>query len=203
VRLIPRDEGFFDLFDRLAACVVRAGGLLHELFHEPNRLDDLVVRIKGVEHDADELTHEIMLRIDRSFVTPLDREDIYLLATRLDTVCDLIDGTARRARMFHLTDRREPAKQLSALLERSTTHLRDAVKGIKDPKLVFQRTRDVKQVEEEGDAVYAEAVGALFHGTPDPLTVIKWKELYDNLEHALDECEDVMNVLESISLKHS
>src|SRR5689334_18433981 len=93
-----------------------SAALLHNLFSEPTRLTEYANKIKDLEHEADEITHEIMLRLDRSFVTPLDREDIHALATNLDNVVDLIDGTARRATMFHITDRREPAKALSAIL---------------------------------------------------------------------------------------
>jgi predicted phosphate transport protein (TIGR00153 family) len=203
VRLIPKDEGFFELFDGLADRMTRSSELLLALFSEPDRLDQYAREIKELEHQADDITHEIMMRIDRSFVTPLDREDIHMLATRLDNVVDLMDGTARRAQMFHLADRREPAKDLTKVLVEATKAIALAVKSIKDSQKVQLVGRDVKRLEEEGDAVYSAAVGALFEGTPNALDVIKWKELYDNLEHAIDECEDVLNVLESISLKNS
>jgi predicted phosphate transport protein (TIGR00153 family) len=203
VRLIPKDDGFFELFDSLAVKMTKSSALLDELFNEPNRLHHFAAEIKKIEHEADDITHEIMNRIDRSFVTPLDREDIHLLATRLDTVVDLMDGTARRATMFHLADRREPAKQLTNVLMRATHLIARAVKELKNPSVVATIGREIKLLEEEGDALYSAAVGALFEGTPDALDVIKWKELYDNIEHAIDECEDVLNVLESISLKNS
>lgn len=203
MRLIPKDEGFFDLFDGLAERMTKSASLLNDLFAEPTRLEYFVGLIKELEHEADEITHEIMLRLDRSFVTPLDREDIHALATQLDTVVDLMDGTARRAQMFHVADRREPAKALTALLMKATGAIKDAVHSVREPKEVARLAREIKQYEEEGDAVYMEAVGALFRNATDALEVIKWKELYDNLEHALDECEDVLNVLESISIKNS
>ncbi len=203
MRLIPKDEGFFELFDGLADRITRSSELLLTLFSEPDRLDQCAREIKELEHEADDITHEVMMRIDRSFVTPIDREDIHLLATSLDNVVDLMDGTARRAQMFHLVDRREPAKELTKVLVEATKAIAQGVKFIKDSQKVQLVGRDVKRLEEQGDAVYAAAVGALFEGTPDALDVIKWKELYDNLEHAIDECEDVLNVLESISLKNS
>ena len=167
-------------------------------------MDFYATQIKLIEREADNITHDVMNRIDRSFVTPLDREDIHGLTTALDTVVDLIDGTARRALMFNVTDRRDPAKALSALIMRAAECIVSAVKQLKDPKAVAQAARDMKVIEEEGDAVYSDAVGALFRQpNADALDVLKWKELYDNLEHALDECEDVLNVLESISLKNS
>jgi len=203
VRLIPKDEGFFELFDAIGAKIAKSAAVLDQLFSEPNRMDFYATQIKLIEREADEITHEVMNRIDRSFVTPLDREDIHLLATSLDTVVDLIDGTARRALMFNVTDRREPAKALSALILRAAERIAQAVKQVRDAKAVAVAARDIKVIEEEGDAIYSDAVGALFRQPgADPLEVLKWKELYDNLEHALDECEDVMNVLESISLKN-
>jgi len=202
VRLIPRDEGFFVLFESLATRMTRSASLLNALFTEPTRLEQFAGQIKELEHQADETTHEIMMRIDRSFVTPLDREDIHLLATRLDNVVDLMDGTARRAQMFHLSDRREPAKELTQVLMRATEMIASAVKSLKDPHEVQRIGRAMKLLEEEGDAIYSSAVGALFDGTPNALDVIKWKELYDNIEHAIDECEDVLNVLESVAIKN-
>ena len=202
MRLIPKDEGFFDLFDRLATRIVKSTEVLDELFNDPGQIDRYAAQIKELEHQADEVTHEIMNRLDRSFVTPLDREDIHELANTLDNVVDLIDGTARRAKMFHLADRREPAKQLTTILKRAAILIEAAVKQLKDPAKIADIGRDMKVLEEEGDALYSIAVGALFQGTPDALEVIKWKELYDGLEHAIDECEDVLNVLESVSLKN-
>ncbi|MDQ8164363.1 MAG: DUF47 family protein [Gemmatimonadota bacterium] len=203
MRLIPKDEGFFDLFDGLAERMTRSASILHELFAEPTRLDHFAAQIKELEHEADEITHEVMLRLDRSFVTPLDREDIHALATELDDVVDLIDGTARQAQMFHLADRKDAAKELTALILQATLAIKEAVIKVRQPKEVARIGRDIKKIEQQGDAVYTAAVAALFEGSPNPLEVIKWKGLYDNLEHALDEAEDVLNVLESISIKNS
>jgi uncharacterized protein len=203
VRLIPRDEKFFDLFNELALRLTRCARLLNELFTEPNRLDELGAAIKAIEHEADQLTYQVIARIDTSFVTPLDREDIYMLASRLDDVIDLLDGTARRVTMFRITEVREPAKRLSNVLTRAAEAIENAVREMKKPKVVAQHSRAIKVLEEEGDAIYAEAVAGLFDGTPNPIEVIKWKELYDTLEGAIDQCEDVANVLESISIKNS
>jgi uncharacterized protein len=203
VRLIPRDERFFDMFAELAQRITTSVKLLHEMFSHPDRLAEYESKIKDVEHEADDLVHQVNKRIDTSFVTPLDREDIHLLATRLDNVVDLIDGTARRARMFRITETREAALALTDVLVRAGQLIEGAVRDVKNPQAVTQYGRKIKALEEEGDAIYHEAVGALFDGTPNALDVIKWKELYDKLEEAMDECEDVSNVLESISLKNS
>ena len=203
MRFLPKDEGFFVLFDQLSSRLRTSAAILRELFAEPHRLEELAAKIKAEEHAADALTYDIMQRIDRSFVTPLDREDIHLLASRLDNVVDLIDGTARRVQMFQVTDRREQALELIDVLVECAEVIAVGVKDIRTPAAVHKSARKVKELEEKADALYAKAIAALFSGAPDPLTVIKWKEIYDNLEHAVDECEDVANVLESISLKNS
>jgi len=203
MRIIPRDEAFFDLFAQLSKRVATAARLLRDLFADPAHLEQHVAAIKAVEHEADEITHGIILRIDKSFVTPIDREDIHLLASELDNVVDLIDGTARRAQMFHIREAKPSARPLCDVLVRAVDHLEAAVAHMKDSRIVVARGRDVKLREEEGDAIYHQAVGELFAGTPNPLDVIKWKELFDTVERALDQCEDVANVLESIALKHS
>ncbi|HET8726258.1 MAG TPA: DUF47 family protein [Alphaproteobacteria bacterium] len=202
-RLIPRDKEFFTLFDQLATHLLNASRLLRELFDNPERLDQQIRAIKEVEHRADQLTHEISTRIDHSFVTPIDREDIHALSTRLDDVIDLLDGTARRAETFHLGEVRAPARQLCALLTEATEHLQRGVSGIKRPREVSAVAVEVKRIEEEGDAVYHKAVGDLFMGNPNPLDVIKWKEIYDRLEQAIDSCMAVVHALQSISLKNA
>jgi len=203
MRLIPRDEAFFDMFAELAKRLSSASRLLKELLAEPGNLEQTVAKIKAVEHEADEITHSLILRIDKSFVTPIDREDIHLLAGEMDDVVDLIDGTARRAQMFHIRESRASATALADVLIRATDHIEAAVAHMKDSRIVVARGRDIKLREEEGDQLYHQAVGELFAGHPDALEVIKWKELYDTIERALDQCEDVANVLESIALKHS
>jgi hypothetical protein len=203
VRLIPRDERFFDLFAEIAKRLTSSARLLSQLFAEPHRLDHYVAAIKVVEHEADNITHEVNAKLDTSFVTPLDREDIHTLATRLDNVVDLIDGTARRVAMFHVTEVREPARRLSDVLVRATECIGASVASMKVRKVVAEKAREIKTLEEEGDAIYQEAVGELFRNGTDALEVMKWKDLYDTLENALDECENVANALESISLKNA
>jgi uncharacterized protein len=205
VRLIPRDEGFFEIFAEIADCLTASATLLGQLFADPARLTELVKQIKELEKKADTLTHSVSVRIDSSFVTPLDREDIHLLATRLDNVVDLIDGTARRAIMFHIKETREPARRMAGCLCRSTEIIKLMIGDMKKPRHVAEHTMQMKTLEEEGDAIYFEAVGGLFddRSRNDPLEVMKWKEIYDHLEHTIDECEHVALVLESIAIKNS
>ena len=202
-RLIPRDEGFFDLFNELSKRLVTAAGLLRDLFSQPERLEELTAAIKAVEHEADHITHDVSKRLDSSFITPLDREDIHSLSQELDNVVDLIDGTARRTTMFHIGETREPARRLCEILTLQVKHLEKAVTNIRDPRAVAMATREVKVLEAQGDTIYHDAMAALFAGRPDPLDVMKWKEIYDTIEETLDRCQTVAIVLESISLKNS
>ena len=201
--LIPRDEGFFTLFNKLAEKMKAAAELLQLLFKNPEQRTHYVGEIKKVEHEADSVIHELAVRLDRSFITPLDREDIYRLAQELDTVVDLIDGTARRTSMFRLRDAKPYAVKLAAILQEAVNELEQSVRHVKDRRSAASHTLAIKQFEEAGDSAYAEAVGQLFEGVPDPIDVIKWKEVYDTLEEALDRCQTASIVLESISLKHS
>jgi len=203
MKLIPRDAEFYALFAEVAARLTGSATLLHEMLKDPARLDEHVASIKVLEHEADNLTRDTIERIDRTFVTPFDREDIHALAGELDDVVDLIDGTARRAAIFHITESRPHAVQLSEVLLRAARCVEETVRKMKDPLAVGAGTRQLKVLEEEGDAVYHEAMEVLFSSGSDALEVIKWKEMYDKIEDAIDQCEDVGNVLQSISLKNA
>jgi predicted phosphate transport protein (TIGR00153 family) len=202
-RFLPRDDEFFDLFNQLAGHLATSAKLLNDMFAaDPKRSPEFNKQIKDVEHKADLLTASIIQRIDKSFVTPFDREDIHNVTTSLDDVIDLIDGTARRYIMFHINDHREPGRKLANIIMRAATEIQQAVGDIKNAKVVRQKVAAIKVLEEEADAVYLEAVRELFAGTPDPLDVIKWKEMYDKLEGTTDSCMGVAQALQSLSLKH-
>lgn len=202
MRLIPRDEQFFAMFGQLAVHLQNSAGLLRDLLQQPQRMNELVEAIKREEHAADNLMRDIIQRINSTFITPIDREDIFHLSSRLDNVIDLLDGTARRAQMFRIVDVREDALRLADILIRASRSIELGVLGIKKPNVVEAQARELKVMEEEADAIYHEAIGKLFDGSADALEVIRWKEIFDKLEDAMDECEDVANVLEGISLKH-
>jgi predicted phosphate transport protein (TIGR00153 family) len=202
-RLLPRDDQFFVLFDQLAHHLAASAKLLDTLFADVEHMDDHVKAIKDIEHKADLLTATINQRIDKSFITPIDREDIHLLASRLDDVIDLLDGTSRRFEMLHIESVQPRAKQLTNVLCRAASEIEVAVVEMRKPPQVNEHVALIKHLEEEADAIYHEAVGALFAGTPDPLDVIKWKEMYDTLERAVDSCMGVAQVLQSISLKNA
>jgi predicted phosphate transport protein (TIGR00153 family) len=206
VRLLPRDERFFDLFTRVAKLNVEAAGQLVQLLQAPeDRRGPIVEAIKRLEHDADDLTHEVVTRLDRSFITPLDREDIHLLASRLDDVLDLIDGTARRLQIFRAGEAPVGAIRLAEVIRHAAEQVLEAVTVLErnDSGVVVNACMKIKKLEEDGDSMYHEWMGKLFEGASDALMVMKWKEIYDNLEKTLDHTEDMANVLESISIKHA
>ena len=201
-RLIPSDDSFFDSFDQLAAHLTKSAGLLATLFGEPARQAEQVKAIKDVEHLADELMHSINQRLDKTFITPFDREDIHTLSVRLDDVIDLIDGTARRYEMLRITEVKPEAKELARILCDAGQHIQQAVRSLKKPTEVNRFVSEIKRLEEEGDAIYHTAVGALFDGHIDAIDVIRWKEMFDTLEKTIDQCMGVAQALQSIALKN-
>jgi len=204
LRLLPREEAFFDLFVEVATRNSQAAGKLRELFEAPpERRTPIVEAIKRLEHECDQITHEVVNRLDRTFITPLDREDIHQLASDLDDVMDTIDGTARRAQIFHLGEAPQGVRQLAEVIGRMTGVLGEAVGRLKKGNEVMKYCVEAKSLEEEGDAIYHEALGALFEKEKNAIELVKWKEIYDNLERTLDEAEDVANIVESITLKHA
>ncbi len=204
LRLLPREEEFFDLFVEVAKRNQEAAGKLRELFDTPpERRTPIVEAIKRIEHECDQVTHEVVNRLDRTFITPLDREDIHQLASDLDDVIDTIDGTARRAQIFHLGTAPQGVRQLAEVIGRMTNTLGEAVGRLKKGDDVIKYCVEAKRLEEEGDVIYHEALGLLFEKETNAIELVKWKEIYDNLERTLDEAEDVANVVESIALKHA
>lgn len=205
MRLLPRDEQFFQLFGEIAIRAVDTSRHLGELFAtDGERAAYLIETIGRIEHEADSLTHEVLTRLDTSFITPLDREDIHLLAQSLDDVIDRLDGIARRTRIFRVGSAPRGAVLMTDVIHRATLKIHEAVKelGRERMEAVLTACREVRRLEEEGDALYHTWMAELFDGDPDPLTVMKWKELYDKLEDTLDGAEDVANTLESVAIKH-
>ncbi len=204
MRLLPREEEFFDLFTEVATRNKEAVEHLRQLFQAaPDRRTPHVEAIKRLEHEADQVTHEVVNRLDRTFITPLDREDIHQLASDLDDVMDAMDGTARRTQIFHLGVAPQGVLRLVEVLQKMMGVLAEAVSRLKKGDDVIKYAIEAKQLEEEGDSIYHESLGQLFERERDPIELIKWKEIYDNLEDTLDQAEDVANVVESITIKHA
>ena len=201
--LLPREEEFFDLFVEVARRSHIAAGHLVGLFSEPLKANYHCEQIKRLEHECDQFTHEVVNRLDRTFITPIDREDIYKLAGDLDDVIDMIDGVARRTQIFHTGPAPEGIKRLTQVIEKAVGALTKGVEQLKKRDGdVMKASLEAKALEEEADAIYHEMLGKLFETETNAIELMKWKEIYDNLERCVDQAEDVANVLESIAIKH-
>jgi predicted phosphate transport protein (TIGR00153 family) len=202
-RLIPREEKFYKDFQTLADELKTGARKLEEMLAPDHPLWDKADEIKEVEHKCDFLTHDIIQRLNRTFVTPIDREDIHALARSLDDVMDAIDASAALVRLYRLERVRFGARELAHIITTSTDQVRLAVGAIEQNKERFPtHAIEINRLENEADRAHQQAVMRLFDEERDPITVMKWKETLDFLEDATDRCEDVANVLEGVMVKH-
>jgi predicted phosphate transport protein (TIGR00153 family) len=202
-RLIPREEKFFDDFIALAVEIRRGASVLQEMLAPEQPIWDKADEIKEVEHKCDFLTHEIIQRLHRTFVTPLDREDIHALARSLDDVMDAIDASATIVRLYHIAEVREDARELARIIMASAEQVVKAIKALERRKGVAEPAVEINRLENEADRAHQAALRRLFEEERDPIIIIKWKEILDFLEDATDRCEDVANVLEGVVVKHA
>jgi uncharacterized protein len=202
-RLIPREERFFDDFVALAEHIRKGALLLDEMLSPVKPIWDKADEIKEVEHKCDYITHEVIQRLHRTFVTPLDREDIHTLARTLDDVMDAIDASAAVVRLYHIDVVRPDARELAKLVSISSEQVVIAMKALQRSTGVSEPIVEINRLENEADRVHQNAVRRLFEEERDPIVVIKWKEILDFLEVATDRCEDVANVLEGVVVKHA
>jgi uncharacterized protein Yka (UPF0111/DUF47 family) len=200
--LFPDERKFYSRFTGIAHGLTRAATLLERGLDDPARMSDISVAIDRVDRETDAAAHELDVGIDQMFIPPMDREDIHLLTTRLSRVADIIGGAARRAVSLRATVRHEHAVALARILLRAVGEIESAIDHIRNSDEVLARCGKIKRAEEEGDRIWESAVSELFDGQPDPLEVMRWKAIYDQLEDALDGCEDVANELETITVKH-
>ena len=201
-RLIPREEKFYKDFQALADELKRGARLLEEMVAPEHPVWDKAEEIKEVEHKCDFLTHEIIQRLNRTFVTPIDREDIHALARSLDDVMDAIDASASLVRLYRLERVRYGARELAHIITISTDQVRLALEAMEQATPLTTHAVEINRLENEADRVHQQAVTRLFDDERDPIMVMKWKETLDFLEDATDRCEDVANVLEGVMVKH-
>ena len=201
-RLIPREEKFFTDFQALADELQRGAGLLEQMLAPEHPVWGKADEIKEVEHKCDFLTHGIIERLNRTFVTPLDREDIHALARSLDDVMDAIDASATLIRLYRLTTVRFGARELAKIITACTDQVRLALGALEQHKGLLAHAIEINPLENEADRTHQQAVTRLFDEERDPINVMKWKETLDFLENATDRCEDVANVLEGVMVKH-
>lgn len=201
-RLIPKEEKFYDDFTALAEQIAKGASLLEQMVSTDPPRYDLAHEIKEIEHRCDSLTHGTIQRLNRTFVTPLDREDIFEMARSLDDCMDAIDHCAALISIYEFEKIRPGARELTQLLTASGQAVLSAVKALEHRKAIAPHLVEINRLENEADRVHQQAVKRLFQDDTDPIAIMKWKELLDELEQATDECEDVANVLEGIVVKH-
>ncbi len=200
---LPKDEKFFQLFEQAASNSSRAAGLLRDMIDDFGSAQAYASKIKSLEDAGDSLTHEIVKRLNLTFATPMDREDIHAIATHLDDVVDWIDAAAARLVDYQVGRPTEEARQFAEIIHHSVQSLYKAVVALQTRNLerIHQETVEVNRLENEADKLLRRSLVGLFNGSHDPLTVIKWKEIYESLEEVTDHCEDVSNLIESVVMK--
>ena len=202
IRLVPQTREFYALFDRAATNLVSTSQLLLDLLeHYPDRRA-LVDEIKDREHEGDRVTHDIVQLLNRTFVTPIDREDIYDLATALDDICDFMDQVADELNLYGVEEVPREAIDQAGVIFRAVSKIADAVHGLDGLRDIRHHLIDVHTLEDEGDRIVRAATAKLFRDGLDPLVVIRWKDIHHDLEQAVDRCEHAAHVLESIYLKN-
>ena len=203
--LLPKDTVFYDLFEGLAAHAVSCAGHLHTLANSfPEGMEE-IVRIRKEEHDADQLTHQALERLDRTFITPFDREDIHALVGELDSIVDNINALAKRLSSYHVRSLEPAFVKQAEILMQATAALAEAVKKLRTTRKLTDlqaKIIEVHRLENVGDDNHLAAISKLFEAGTDPLHVIKWKEFFQFMEAAIDGCEDATNVIERIILKN-
>ena len=200
--LIPKEVRFFDYFEQQSQHIVQAGALLHDLVHNFSDAPAKASAIKEVEHAGDQVTHEIMRRLNTTFITPLDREDIHELATRLDDVLDYIEAASERLVVYHIKEPTSACRAMADVIVAQIEAVDRCIRCLRTMDPGFHESAvEVNRLENRADALLRDSLAAMFEESNDPIEVIKWKEIYETMENVTDRCEDVANVIEGIILK--
>lgn len=204
-RLLPREDDYFKLFSQMTGKIQEAANALVEMMQDKSEnFEAHSKRIKDIEHSCDEITHTLTTKLNKSFITPFDREDIFTLAVALDDVMDYIDAGARAITMYDIKEVNDHTRHFVKVIQGLAMELNSAVSILDNPKKgMSQHIVEIHRLENEADDVYFRAIGELFRATIEPATLIKMKELYEILENATDRCESVASIIESIVLKHT
>ena len=205
MKLFPKEVDFFEIFDRASQNITKAATLLVDLMENFDNVEQRAKEIYEVEQEGDILTHEIMKKLNKTFITPIDREDLHSLASSLDDVLDLIWGAVDRLPVFKIRETTKEAISMSKDLLTTTEAMHKAIQKLKEKNYnhVQEYCIEINRLENRVDRDFRDALGKLFDDVKDPILIIKWKEIYEHLEDASDRCEDVANVLESIVLKYA
>jgi predicted phosphate transport protein (TIGR00153 family) len=206
MRLASKQENFFDLFEKQVKTVSRGAHALVDLVTNFTDIEDKAFKLKAIEHDGDEIAHEIIRKLNMTFVTPLDREDIHSLAQELDDILDYTEGAADRMVLYEIKEPTESAIKLAKILAEAAELVEEAVTRLRDLKQlssIRETCIAVNRLENQGDQINRAAMAKLFQMHDQPIEALKWREIYYNIETAIDRCEDVADVLESITLKNA
>jgi predicted phosphate transport protein (TIGR00153 family) len=203
VQLIPRDGKFYDLFNEQADNIHKAAQQLVVLFGDFREVEKRVAEIKSAEHKGDQITRSVMTKLNQTFITPFDREDIHALSSALDDVMDLVDAAASRLVTYKVKFVTPGAVQLADVILRGSEILVKAVSELKKPQNILKYCEQLNQIEEESDRIKGECIAKLFEDSMGAIEIMKWKEIYEVLEAATDKCEDVSDVLATVVLKGS
>jgi uncharacterized protein len=203
-KLIPTNTKFYELLTQSASLLVKGGETLVDFIDHPENAADAAGRLVKLEHDGDAVTHDLFVLLDKSFITPIDREDIHELAQALDDCLDRIESVTERMQLYALTTRTEHTRQLASIIRQQAMQVHAAVsimQGFKYDKII-PHCKEISSLESQADKAGREALVSLFISNQDPLYVIKWKDIYDYLEGVADKCKDVAGIVERIVLKH-
>ena len=205
--LIPRETKFFNLFEQLSKSMVMAAKELKKLVDTWENIEQTVAAINEIEHEGDTTTHQIMYQLNRTFITPFDREDIALLANALDDVIDLIEAAADTMMLYKVKTPGQRAKELADIIVQISTEVERAIPHLRklgaDIQQVLNLCVEINRLENVADKIFRTALTELFDNPTDIAEVMKWREIYQHMETATDKCEDVANVLEGVALKHA
>ncbi|HEV3375879.1 MAG TPA: DUF47 family protein [Thermoleophilaceae bacterium] len=201
--IAPREREFFDLFEEAGGNILRAAGLLEEMLRDFPERSELARDILICEQDGDRITHDIIQRLNQTFVTPIDREDIYQLASALDDVVDYTEEVADYLGLYKIEAPMSQAQELARVLHASGRQIAEAMPRLRGFKDISHYTVEINRLENDGDRITREAIASLFDNGIDPMVVIRWKDIFERLEEAIDATEHVANILEGIVIKNS
>jgi uncharacterized protein len=205
-RFLPRETSFFDFFEQHAALTIEGTKEFLSLVTTGANIAAKCRRISDIEHETDTITHRCVEALHKTFITPIDRDSIHRLITRMDDIMDYVEAAAERLELYELVVMTGDVRDLADVLHRTTLQVEVAVRGLRslhDTQATLKLCIDINRLENEADAILRRSVARLFKEEKDPIFIIKWKEVYENLESATDRCEDVANIIEGVILEHA
>ena len=204
--LIPKDEKFYDLFEELADKIVEGGKMFTDILNNYEQSEAKIAKLKEIEHEADIITHQTYEKMHKTFLTPLDREDIYNLVNKMDSVLDMIEAAAVRMQLYKIKKPADEIKELARILNEAVCRIKKIVHSLRDKKKykeILEDCVEINTLENEGDIVLRMTMARLFEREKDAIELIKWKEIFEILEKAVDRCEDVANLIQGVLIEAS